>query len=340
MDEPTEKDLLENATAALEKSTGIRIDHFYNSIPNKVDARLTLTPPGEKKSRTFDAEIKKFINSSIIAEVAIQSGRSPERLVLIAEYVSLPQGEKLRELDIPYFDTAGNAFFNESGLYVCIAGQKRNVSRERTPGIFRPPGMKLIFAFLTQRGLEQESYRSISAGTGVPTPTVGIFMGDLKRTGFLIQRLKGPRQVVRRKDLLKRFVENYTESFRQTLKPVRFSSKKMEGAWLENIDLTKFNACWGGETGGAILTKHLRPGITTIYADSLLPELQAKYGLVRDENGTVEILRRFWKAGEIDNVAPPLVVYADLMGNAERRSIETAELIYDRYLTELTAEAP
>jgi len=134
-------------------------------------------------------------------------------------------------------------------------------------------------------------------------------------------------------------VENYGDNFRPTLNPVRFRTTKYDGRWWEDVDISKFHAYWGGETGGAVLTKHLRPEIVTIYSDSLLPRFQAKYGLVRDGNGNVEILKKSWTSGEVDSVAPPLVVYADLVATAEKRNLETAQLIYDRYLADLAEAA-
>lgn len=339
MDHHAATELLETAIVALGKSTGLRA-HFEHIDRDRIGAKLTITAPGGKRTKTFNAEIKNTLSSSAIAQIATLAGKGPGGVVLVAEYVSALQGEKLRALNIPYFDTAGNAFFNERGFYVLSQGRKQIGKREKTPGIYRPQGMKLIFAFLTQRGLEQESYRAISMRTGVPTPTVGVFMADLKKAGFLTQRIQPQRQLVRRDELLKRFVEHYTEGFRQTLNPVRFRSTKSNRYWWRDLDISQFDAYWGGETGGAKLTKHLHPEAATIYADSLLPQLQAKYGLIRDEEGDTEILRRFWKTGEVGDVAPPLVVYADLIGNADRRSIETAELIYDRYLAELTETTP
>jgi hypothetical protein len=39
--------------------------------------------------------------------------------------------------------------------------------------------------------------------------------------------------------------------------------------------------------------------------------------------------------GEVGDVAPPLVIYADLIATADERNVETAQFIYDRYLAEL-----
>jgi hypothetical protein len=336
MDPTTERRILENAAAALEHNTGLKVDKYDRKArKHRGDFHLALQTPSGKKLRNYWAEVKQTINNSVIAATALEAKQSKEKLVLITEYISQPQATKLRELDVSYFDTAGNAYFTGSDLYILVTGQKKKIVREKIPSLFRPPGMKLLFAFLTNRGLEEESYRSISSKIGVPTPTVGVFMGDLEKAGFLVKRGTGKRFIVRQDELFKRFVENYGESFRQTLNPVRFRSRKVDGRWWENVDISQFNACWGGETGGAALTKHLRPEVATIYADSLLPKFQAKYGLIREETGNIEIVRRFWKTGEIGNVAPPLIVYADLMATADRRNIETAELIYERYLADV-----
>lgn len=340
MNSAAEKEILENAVAALARETGLnfenRVQLDENEIENGFKVEVSLSK--EKRPRRFQAEIRKTLNNSGIAQAALAAERAEEKKVLVAEYVSQPQAEKLRSLGIQFFDTAGNAYFNEPGLYIFVNGRKAKVRKQITPRLFRPPGMRLLFAFLTEQNLENESYRRISAETGVPTPTVGVFMGDLEKAGFLMRNQGNGRLIIRRDELLRRWVENYGESFRATLDPVRFRSTKYDGRWWEDVEIGKYGgATWGGEIGGERLTGHLKTETATIYSDSLLPKLQAKYGLVRDGKGSVEILKKFWKRepGNGD-VAPPLVVYADLMETADRRSLETAQLIYDRYLADIT----
>jgi len=336
-----EKEILEKAVAALHKQTRLQKESYsrFDGRDNSVDYKLFLRAPQEIEPRQFWAEVKRNINSATISEAAFQSAQAAKKFVLVTEYVSKPQAEKLRELGVSFFDTAGNAYFNEPGLYIFVTGQKAEIKREKIPRLFRPPGMKLLFAFLTNSKLENESYRAISAATNVPTPTVGVFMADLEKAGFLVKRAGSERRIVRRNELFRRRVENYGESFRPTLDPVRFRSTKYDGRWWEDVDITTYNACWGGETGGALLTKHLKPEIATIYSDSLLPRLQAKYGLVRERNGNLKILKKFWTTGEVGNVAPPLVVYADLMATADRRNLETAQMIYEQYLADIAEAA-
>lgn len=341
MSSVADKEILDKAVVALQKQTGMQKESYslLDGRGQSVDYKLSLCAPQEIEPLKFWAKVKKNINGAAISEAVFQSAQAAEKFVLVTEYVSQPQAEKLRELGVSFFDTAGNAYFNEPGLYIFVTGQKTQVSREKIPRLFRPPGMKLLFAFLTDSELENESYRRISVATNVPTPTVGVFMADLEKAGFLIKRAGNKRRIVRRDELFKRWLESYGESFRPTLNPVRFQSKKYDGRWWEAVDITHYNACWGGETGGALLTKHLKPEIATIYSDSLLPRLQAQYGLVRDGRGNVEILNKFWTGGEGSETAPPLVVYADLVATADGRNLETAQLIYERYLIDIAEAA-
>lgn len=336
MESTVEKEILERAFDALQQTGVISEDYRrINKQNQQFDYEFSLRAGKETRPKSYLAVIRKNINPATIGEVAVLSKQTQDKLVLITEYVSQPQAMKLRELGISFFDTAGNAYFNEPGLYVFAMGQKAEQTKERVPRLFRPPGMKLIFAFLNNPELLNKSYRAISTATGVPTPTVGIFMGDLEKAGYLIKLADNERIIVRRKELFRRWVENYGESFRPTLNSVRFRSTKHDGRWWENVDIKDYTAFWGGETGAAKIIGHLKPEIATIYSDSLLPRFQAKYGLVRDKFGNIEILNKFWTAGELGDAAPPLVIYADLMLTADRRNLETAQMIYERYLAEI-----
>lgn len=343
MNSAAEKKILGKAVAALARETGLQFENQIHFNKKGIEDGYTfeLSAPTEKRPREFRAEVRKTLNNAGISQAALEAERAGEKRVLVAEYVSQPQAEKLRSLGIAFFDTAGNAYFNEPGLYIVVNGRKANIRKQITPRLFRPPGMKLLFAFLTGQNLENESYRRISAETGVPTPTVGVFMSDLEKADYLLRKGGNERLIVRRGELLRRWAENYGETFRATLDPVRFRSVKYDGRWWETVEIGKYGtANWGGEIGGERLTGHLKAETATVYSDSLLPKLQAKYGLIRDSSGNVEILKKFWKRErEIGDIAPPLVVYADLIATADRRNLETAQMIYDRHLANIAKTA-
>lgn len=327
--------ILKNVIQSVENFTGISIN--YEKI-NRDDFVIELETSTGRKIGEYFAEIKPRISYALIGEMAIRIRNSDKPLILVTEYVSQPQAEKLYELDIPFIDTAGNAYIKRDDLFIFVSGKKTEIKNNKDSNIFRPAGIKLLLAFLTRKDLEKADYRTIAEDTGISKTAVGRLMNDLEKAGYLIKRGSNERFLVKKEELVKRWILYYGESFRSKLKPVKYHSTKYDGRWWEKIDIAEYNAVWGGETGGAVLTKHLRPQTATIYADSMLPKLQAKYGLVRDEKGEIEILRKFWKFGEVGDVAPPLVVYADLLATADQRNIETAQIIYDKYLTQITEE--
>jgi hypothetical protein len=332
-----ENEILKKAAQALMVQTGLQIK-YKNSKTADYEVEVTVRQRGESKPALYGTEIKRTFSNAKFGDVMIEAKRASEPYLLATKYVTQPQAEKLRELGICFLDTAGNAYLNAPDLYVYISGKKVEVETEKPISIFRPAGIKLLLAFLTKPGFENADYRTIALQTGVTRTTVGRMLSELERSGYLTKRGNRERFLTRKPELIRRWVFYYSEELRVKLSPIRYHSTKFSGRWWEDIDINEYKAVWGGETGGAILTKHLKPQTATVYADSMLPKLQAKYGLVKDEKGEIEILKKFWMFGEVDKVAPPLVVYADLLATADERNLETAQIIYDRYLAPLTEE--
>lgn len=51
------------------------------------------------------------------------------------------------------------------------------------------------------------------------------------------------------------------------------------------------------------------------------------------------MLDKFWTQEETDETAPPLVIYADPVATADGRNLETAQIIYERYLADIEKTA-
>lgn len=133
-----EKKILETAIDTLRKQTGLFTESLSPIAKQSqwADYKLALRPEKEIQPKNYLAVVKKDINSAKIGEIAVETLKTTDKIVLITEYVSKPQAMKLRELDIPFFDTAGNAYFNEPGFYVFVTGQKAKTNRERVPASF------------------------------------------------------------------------------------------------------------------------------------------------------------------------------------------------------------
>jgi hypothetical protein len=275
--------------------------------------------------------------------LATQLRRFQPQGILVTHHVTPNQAEKLKQLNVSFFDTAGNAFLNDPPLYVFVSGRRPEHERhkEKPSRAFMPSGLRTIFALLCKPGLELQSYRDIATAANVSHGTIGWVMRDLEKERHLVDMGTRGRRLTKKADLVKRWVEAYPQQLRPKLLIARYSSKDSD--WWKDADLERFGAYWGGEVAAAKLTKDLRPQQKTIYAVTTIPEIQVKYAFKKDPNGDVEILKRFWAFDEEASktgIVPPLLVYADLIASGDDRNIETAEIIYDTQISRLLGETP
>ena len=162
-------------------------------------------------------------------------------------------------MNIPFIDTAGNAYIHEPPLFVFIKGDKpiddhRKVHPTRA---FQPTGLRVIFAFLCKPGLENAPYREIAKVAEVALGTINWVMVDLRQMGLLIDMGKRRRRLVNKENLLVRWVNAYAERLRP--KTLLGTYMTTDTNLLKNTGLTNFRACWGGEIAAAKLTKYLKP---------------------------------------------------------------------------------
>lgn len=139
--------------------------------------------------------------------------------------------------------------------------------------------------------------------------------------------------MLRHDDLLRRWVVAYAERLRPKLLLGRYSRGKSD--WWKEARPERDGACWGGEVAAAKMPRYLKPQVKTIYAPTKLAALQVRFGLKPDDRVDTEILKKFWVFNDkspYPDTTPALLVYADLVASGDYRNIETAKIIYDRYL--------
>ncbi len=338
----TYKDILVQAVHSLADSTGLQAAIEAVEPKQRVGADAIVNLRDKNKRWRFHVEVKLQLTShtlgSAIATVS-QIKKAHHSAVLVSAYVNPSQADKLRQLGIEFFDTAGNASFQQKGLHVFITGRKPQTPKSlgRPARAFNPTGSRLVFALLCQRGLENKSYREMAKEAGISLGAVNWIVNDLKSLGHLSDFGARGRRLVNRKELLKRWTSAYPEQLRPRLILGRFQTPHPHD-WWQKAKLSS-DAFWGGEVAAKVLTKYLRPETVTIYSESNLPKLQARHGLRRDPTGDVELLRRFWKFNHWEEknlqTVPPLLVYADLVSTADERNLETAEIIYEQYIARL-----
>ena len=291
----------------------------------------------------FPAVVKtNIIPTSIGATIGRLTPVLPKGL-LLTRYVPPTLAETLREKGVQFLDAAGNAYLNVPPLFVFIKGNRPTMAAGvvKTKRAFQSSGLQVLYALLLRPALVAAPYREIARVADVALGTVGWVLRDLKELGYLIDMGPQGRRLTRKAELLDRWVTAYPDQLRPKLMIGRFSvappNRQAESGKLELL-----GACWGGEPAAARMTGHLKPQVDTVYTWQDVNQLVLQNKLRKDPQGNIEILKAFWSEAMQEeqgcDLAPPLVVYADLLATADPRNIETAQIIYEQKIAGFVRE--
>jgi hypothetical protein len=295
---------------------------------DRADAQVRIGYGG--RAVNYAVELRRGLRPNALGAVVHQIERLGERGLLIADHVTPPMAEALRASGVQFLDAAGNAYLDQPPLLVWIKGEKPDAlmsDGEPTGRAFQASGLQVIFALLCHPEWAALPYRELAQRAGVAHGTVGWVMAELPKLGFLAP-LRGQRTLMQRERLLQQWAEFYPRTLRPRLLLGRYQAETL-AAW-ETLDPTRYGAVLGGETAAARLTRYLRPGTATLYANKVDPRLLIDLRLRTEPGGNVAVYRRFWTFEAANPaLAPEPLVYADLMATGDGRCIETAKMIYD-----------
>ncbi len=338
----TEREILDQAIVAVKNETGLQlhVDKIKAKLKNyQVDALLHI----EDGKATLAAEVKNWAQHANLGALVNQIQNLPEKGLLVADYVNPKMAEKLRQQNVQFIDTVGNAYIAMPPTYIYVTGNRKDTSKQMpiktgAKRAFEPTGLKVIFAFLCQPELVNAPYREIAEQAGVAVGTVGWVLNGLKAADFIRDKgKKQERRLVNYQKLLTRWVEVYPEK----LKPKQLLGEFIadDPYWWKNIAIQNYNGCWGGEIAAAKYTDYLKPQVATVYLhNKTLTKLLTDARLHKttqwheDKAGKVEIYHAFWTDTKMELV-DPILAYADLVATADTRNMETARRIYDKYIT-------
>jgi hypothetical protein len=335
----TEREILQNALEKLQKTANLNVQVLYRD--HDFDAILQIGLP--EIEWEFAVEVKNRVTPATLGPIVRQLRffQQEQKGLLVTRYVTPQMADHMKEMGIQFIDTAGNAYINEPPLFIFIKGNRPvdKYPKERPTRAFQPTGLQVVFAILCNPGLENEPFRQIAKVANAALGTVGWVIRDLKKMGYLLDRGKGGRHLLKKKELLERWVTVYPDQLRPKKLVGRYKAPDVE--WWKDEELTNFTAYWGGEIAAAKLTKYLKPQVITIYVKEKPGRLLLKHRIMKEPNGNIEILKAFWNF-EYDwpfrNFVHPILIYADLLATGDTRNIETAEIIYERELVRFIRE--
>ena len=337
----TETQVLQEAMAAFHRTIGIRVRRQALEPRRgtaRADARLRFAFPHAEWG--MDAEVKRALNGQTLGLAVEQMKRLPEKALLVTRYVNPNMADRLKELEIPFLDTLGNAYLNHPPVFVYIKGHApQRFPRERPTRAFVPAGLRVVFALLCRRELAGAPFRTIAQTAHVALGTVAWVLGDLEGLGYLLDMGKQGRRLMDKQRLLDRWVAAFPDQLRPKLVLGRYTAP--DPRWWEKARLREFHAYWGAEPAAARLTGYLKPELVTVYIRDLPGRFLAANRLRADPKGNVEVLKAFWDpACDLTDpeIVPPLLVYADLLTTGDPRNLETARRIYNEQLAGLVSE--
>lgn len=343
-DNAPQRRTLEAAFAAL-RAEGAHIQPEAQEADQRArgaDARVRIGY-GKEKGRPYNIEIKRWLTPATVGPVIARMREHGPDALLVTNYLTPPVAEALKAAGVMFADAAGNAFLRGPNFIIWVHGRRKPAadSPPRAGRAWQPTGLKLIFALLCNPGWIELGYRDLAARAGVANGTVGWAMRELNEQGFVLparRNVRGRRLQNMRK-LLDRWVEVYAGTFRATTLLGRYRADRHN--WWETLDANRHGVLLGAEPAAAILSKYLKPGTITLYAKGAVGALMVEHRLRAARDGDVEIRQRFWPFDyqwPHPNLAPPVLIYADLLAIGDARCLEAAKLVYDEHLTRLFAE--
>ena len=248
--------------------------------------------------------------------------------------------EELRLHNIAYLEANGNIYLKNKETTIWIDTNKPIETAKKTVSrAFTKTGLKVVFQFLIDESWINRPYRQIAGQTGTGIGNITNIITGLKQQGFMLSIAKNKYKLNNKQALMNQWCAAYDVKLKPTLKVATFRFLKEEDFmnW-KNLPIQIGKTCWGGEPAADLLTNFLKPAELTLYTVETRNELIKNYRLIPDENGQVKVYQKFWNDEEVQAIqqdgliAPPLLVYADLINTNDRRCTETAQKIYDAFI--------
>lgn len=333
----TEQNIAANIFDKFESLTGM--SYKMGSDLFQMGGGLLVTIGNTEPKNSFKVALKAEFRQDQLPGLLKLFEKSLSPCLLVAKYIPKPLKVKLREREVNYLEASGNCFIKGKNLFVLINDQPVTEVRQLSGGkLWKPAGLKFVFAVLQDPGVLNLPYRTIARHTKLGLGTIGPLIEDLKAEGYLAEKKTGDKRgrgLMHRDQLIKKWSPLFYANLRPTLLKgrYRFMKPEMQQNW-KQIDQKHF--IWGGENAGALLTDFLRPELFTLYTSEYSSKLMKDLLLVPDPKGNVQVFEKFWTDAPIQEtgVVPPLLAYAELENELDSRCHETALRIKKRYLDE------
>lgn len=325
-----EIDILNNAIHNLEKDIPI-IWNWKNKDYNNdigIDGELDLII--NNQNILMVVEVKKDVKNHQLFNIIEYNNRF-ENFLLVAEKLYPKVKKELRENQVNYLEGNGNVYINKADIFLYIDTNKTTKNqKEKGNRAFTKTGLKVVFHFLLNPLLINQTQREIADITNVALGNIPLIINGLLENNFILKLNKNEYVINNYQELLNKWITEFEQTLKPTIFKQRFRFQNENQNW-RALQLNTEKTVWGGEPAGDIMTNHLRPENFTLYTNETTRDLMINYRLLPDDEGNIWVYDKFWTM-DFNNIAPAELVYTDLMINDDKRSKETAKLIFDEYI--------
>lgn len=327
----TELDILNNALQNLEKDLPLTWE--WNAIANhkdtEVDGELDVVLHNQRM--LFKVEIKKDVKNHQLLNILRYNNRF-QNFLLVAEKLFPKVKKELRENKVNYLEGNGNVCINQKDVFLYIDANKTTGTRkEKGNRAFTKTGLKVIFHFLLHPQLLNNTQREIAETANVALGNIPLIINGLLNKKWILKLNKNEYLINNYEELLTKWITEFEQTLKPTLFKQRFRFQNKNQDW-RTIQLNQNKTVWGGEPAGDILTNHLRPEKFILYTKETVSDLMLNYRLIPDDEGDIWVYDLFWNQQLNQNTAPVLLVYAELLIGNDKRSKETANMIFNEYI--------
>lgn len=325
------EDLIDTVVQKLNEIPGINVNILTEN--GKVDGRLTdgkIQICRNHYQKDWYVEIKNQLTPAMLPGL-LDRLKDMVPKIMVADYITPKAKNLLKEKNIAYADTAGNIFLADDQLYIFIENNKTE-RKEIVTGsrAFTKTGLKVLFLLLQHPDYINETYRFIAEKAGVGLDTINKVFKALQKEKYLIPLTDKTFKWNKREELLTSWVEAYQKNLKPKLRQKRYRALEKNQNW-KKLPLPE-DTCWGGANAGDLLTDYLIADNWTLYTKQDFMTIMKAFKWIPDPNGDITLMEKFWNEKEEDKHVPPMLAYADLTEQDDPRYMETAKIIYEKYL--------
>ncbi|GAA2938020.1 type IV toxin-antitoxin system AbiEi family antitoxin [Microbacterium luteolum] len=253
-------------------------------------------------------------------------------LLLLGAKITPRNADRLRQLGVNFLDANGNAYLAFDDVLIDVRGRSGDpiaaLHREKpaASNLFSPKRAQVIFALLSWPDIVNAKLREIADTAKVSVGFAQKTLVDLEAANYL-QAFGGGRHG-RRLNNVDALVDGWVASF-----PAGLGSPENTRAFQGSFDPDGLSEdgpeiYLSGEAAAEWIPRHTT---WSLYCDDI-PRQAAAAGrwTARASNPNIFVRPLFWNAPQDDvmrrvRIAPPLLVYADLIASGESRQREAAE---------------